>query len=38
MHPDDPAPRKPLTAAEARAALSFAVGMLVLLSADMLND
>jgi tetratricopeptide (TPR) repeat protein len=38
MHPDDPAPPKPLSAAEVRAAMSFAVGMLVLLSADMLND
>lgn len=38
MQPDDPAPRRPLTSAEVRAALSFAVGMLVLLTADMFND
>ena len=38
MHPHDPAPRRPLTAAEVRAALSFAAGILVLLTADMWSD
>jgi hypothetical protein len=38
MHQHDPAPRRPLTGAELRAALFFAFGMVVLLTADMFND